>query len=136
MCCRLQMLVRSRAQLETCNEFAATCGVEDFNRDRRNRSQNRHSCAGGPGRYFTGLFLLFWLGIWIVAFKDVGSKVVSGNANGFMVFWLGGWTLGGIFAALSLYRAARPSVPESLELKRNSVTYGSGVAAPVRLIPA
>jgi hypothetical protein len=93
-------------------------------------------CAGGPGRYFTGLFLLFWLGIWIVAFKDVGSKVVSGNANGFMVFWLGGWTLGGIFAALSLYRAARPSVPESLELKRNSVTYGSGVAAPVRLIPA
>jgi hypothetical protein len=51
-------------------------------------------CAGGPGRYFTGLFLQFWLGIWTVAFKDVGSKVISGNANGFMVFWLGGWVAG------------------------------------------
>jgi len=49
MYCRLQMLVRSRAQLETCNEFAATCGVEDFNRDRRNRSQNRHSLCWRSG---------------------------------------------------------------------------------------
>ena len=83
--------------------------------------------VGGPARYFTGLFLLFWLGMWTVGFKDAGSQVLSGHASGFIIFWLGAWTLGGVFAALTLYRAFRPSVPESLELKRNGVTYDSGV---------
>jgi hypothetical protein len=83
--------------------------------------------VAGPARYFTGLFLLFWLGMWTIGFKDAGSKVLSGNASGFIIFWLGGWTLGGVFAALTLYRAFRPPVPESLELKRNGVTYDSGV---------
>jgi hypothetical protein len=78
-------------------------------------------------RYFTGLFLLFWLGMWTIGFRDAGSKVISGNANGFLIFWLGGWTVGGIFAAFTLYRAFRPPVPESLQLKRNSVTYDSGI---------
>jgi hypothetical protein len=83
--------------------------------------------SGGATQYFTGLFLLFWLGMWTIGFRDVGSKVVSGNANAFLVFWLGAWTVGGIFAALSLYRIFRPGVPESLTLKRNSVTYDSGI---------
>ena len=84
--------------------------------------------ASSSTRYFTGLFLLFWLGMWTIGFRDVGSKVISGNANGFLMFWLAGWTLGGIFAAVSLYRIFRPSVPESLELKRNGVNYDSGIA--------
>jgi hypothetical protein len=83
--------------------------------------------AGGAARYFTGLFLLFWLGMWTIGFKDAASKVISGNANGFLIFWLCGWTLGGIFAAFTLYRAFRPAVPESLELKRSSVAYDSGI---------
>ena len=83
--------------------------------------------ASSAMRYFTGLFILFWLGMWTIGFRDVGSKVISGNANSFMIFWLCGWTVGGIFAAFTLYRAFRPSVPESLELKRNSVTYDSGI---------
>jgi hypothetical protein len=84
--------------------------------------------ASSSTRYFTGLFLLFWLGMWTVGFRDVGSKVISGNANGFQMFWLAGWSLGGIFAAVSLYRMFRPSVPESLELRRNGVNYDSGIA--------
>jgi hypothetical protein len=84
--------------------------------------------ATSSTRYFTGLFLLFWLGMWTIGFRDAGSKVISGNANGFLMFWLAGWTLGGIFAVVSLYRIFRPSVPESLELKRNNVNYDSGIA--------
>jgi hypothetical protein len=83
--------------------------------------------TGGASRYFTGLFLLFWLGMWTIGFRDAGSKVISGEANAFLVFWLAAWTLGGIFAAFTLYRAFRPSVPETLELKRNGVSYDSGV---------
>jgi hypothetical protein len=78
-------------------------------------------------RYLPGLFLLFWLGMWTIGFRDAASKVLAGNANSFLIFWLCGWTAGGIFAALSLYRIFRPSIPESLELKRNSVTYDSGI---------
>jgi hypothetical protein len=78
--------------------------------------------AGGTARYVTGLFLLFWLGMWTITWRDV-SKVISGNADAFLVFCLCGWTVGGIFAAFTLYRAFR----ETLELKRNSVTYDSGI---------
>jgi hypothetical protein len=84
--------------------------------------------ANNPARYFTGLFLLFWLGGWFIGFRDVGSKVLSGEANGFSIFWLGGWTLGGILAAFSAYRIFRPAVPESLVLSSNGVSYDSGIA--------
>ncbi len=78
-------------------------------------------------RYFPGLFLLFWLGGWAVGFKDVGSKILAGNANAFLVFWLCGWTVGGVLAVVSLYRVFRPAVPETLKLKRNSVAYDFGI---------
>jgi hypothetical protein len=83
--------------------------------------------ANSPMRYFTGLFLLFWLGGWAVGFISAASQILSGKANAFLVFWLGAWTLGGIFAVYTAYRSFRPSVPESLELKRNGVTYDSGI---------
>jgi hypothetical protein len=83
--------------------------------------------TASASRYFGGLFLLFWLGGWAVGFKDVGSKVLAGQANAFAVFWLCGWTVGGVFAAVSLYRIVRPAVPETLTLKRNSVAYDSGI---------
>jgi hypothetical protein len=83
--------------------------------------------ANSPMRYFTGLFLLFWLGGWAVGFTSAASQILSGKANAFIVFWLGGWTLGGIFAVFAAYRSFRPPVSESLELKRNSVTYDSGI---------
>ena len=78
-------------------------------------------------RYLPGLFLLFWLGGWAVGFKDVGSRVLAGNANAFLVFWLCGWTVGGVLAVISLYRVFRPAVPETLKLTRNSVAYDSGI---------
>jgi hypothetical protein len=78
-------------------------------------------------RYLPGLFLLFWLGGWAIGFRDVSSKILAGNANAFLVFWLCGWTVGGVLAVVSLYRVFRPAVPETLQLKRNSVAYDSGI---------
>jgi hypothetical protein len=88
--------------------------------------------ANSPTRYFTGLFLLFWLGGWALGFKSAASQILSGKGNAFIIFWLGAWTVGGIFAALSIWRIFRPSVVESLALRRNSVTYDSGIA-PLQL---
>jgi hypothetical protein len=45
----------------------------------------------------------------------------------FLLFWLGGWTVGGILAALTAYQIFRPTVPETLQLKRGSVAYDSGL---------
>jgi hypothetical protein len=86
--------------------------------------------AGGLSRYFIGLFMLFWLGMWQIGFRDVGSKVRSGNAPPFLIFWLCCWTLSGVAAAYTLFRIVRPSVPQTLTLRRNSVGYDSGVAPP------
>jgi hypothetical protein len=85
---------------------------------------------GGFSRYFIGLFMLFWLGMWQIGFRDAASKVLAGNAPAFLIFWLCGWTLGGIAAAYTLFRVLRPAVPETLALGRNSVAYDSGVAPP------
>jgi hypothetical protein len=86
--------------------------------------------ANNPSRYFFGLFMLFWLGMWQMGFRDAGSKVLAGNAPMFLIFWLCAWTLGGVAAAFTLFRLLRPTVPETLQLKRNSVGYDSGIAPP------
>src|SRR5262245_60401657 len=82
-------------------------------------------------RYFVGLFLLAWLGGWFIGFTATVSKLASGGApreaQVFLVFWLVGWTLAGAMAVFSAYRAFRPSVPESLTLLPNGVTYDSGI---------
>jgi hypothetical protein len=83
---------------------------------------------GGFNRYFFGLFMLFWLGMWQIGFRDALSKVLAGNAPPFLIFWLGAWTIGGIGAVFALFRTLRPSVPETLALGRSSVAYDSGVA--------
>jgi hypothetical protein len=78
-------------------------------------------------RYFGGLFLLFWLGGWVFGFKSASTQLMQGKGGFFLVFWLGGWTVGGIFAALTAYRILRPTVPETLRLRRGSVEYDSGI---------
>jgi hypothetical protein len=80
-----------------------------------------------PMRYFVGPFMLAWLGGWFAAFSSEVSKLASGQANAILVFWLVGWTLGGAFAVYLAYRAFRPSVPESLRLMPNTVTYDTGI---------
>jgi len=82
---------------------------------------------GSASRYFGGVFLLFWLGGWAFGFKSAASQLMSGKGNLFIVVWLGGWTVGGILAALAAYRTFRPTVPETLQLKRGSVAYDSGI---------
>jgi hypothetical protein len=82
---------------------------------------------GSASRYFGGVFLLFWLGGWAFGFKSAASQLMSGNGNLFVVFWLGAWTVGGILAALTAYRTFRPTVPETLQLRRGSVAFDSGI---------
>ena len=67
--------------------------------------------AGSSTRYLAGVFLLFWLGMWTIGFKDAGSQVLSGKAPVFVIFWLCAWTVGGIFAVISLYRIFRAPDP-------------------------
>ena len=86
--------------------------------------------SGSALRYFHCAFLLFWLGMWQMGFRDALAKVLAGNAPPFLIFWLGAWTLGGIGAAYALFRTLRPSVPETLALRRNVVAYDSGVTPP------
>ncbi len=78
-------------------------------------------------RFFSAAFLLFWLGGWTAGFSSAGHQVLSGRANPFIIFWLGGWTIGGGFALVFLYRLLRPSVPETLRLGINALTYDSGI---------
>lgn len=78
-------------------------------------------------RYFGGMFLLFWLGGWVLGEKSAITELSSGRGGPFIIFWLGGWTIGGIVAALTAYRIFRPSVPETLQLKRGSIAYDSGI---------
>lgn len=82
---------------------------------------------GSPTRYFGGLFLLFWLGGWAFGFKSVLTQLLSGNGNAFEVFWLGGWTVGGAMAAYTAFRIFRPTVPETLLLKRGAIDYDTGI---------
>jgi hypothetical protein len=82
-----------------------------------------------PLRYLIVLFLLFWLGAWVVGFNSAASVLLSGQRAPFVVFWLGGWTIGGVLAALFLYRVLRPPVPQSLRLKPTGVWYDSGIPA-------
>jgi len=52
---------------------------------------------------------------------------MEGKGGFFLVFWLAAWTVGGILAALTAYRILRPTVPETLRLRRGSVEYDSGI---------
>ena len=59
-------------------------------------------------RYYVGLFLLVWLGLWFAGFSSAVSSLSSGQPHAFLVFWLVGWTLGGAYAMYIAYRALRP----------------------------
>lgn len=78
-------------------------------------------------RYLGGAFLLLWLVGWAFGFRSAALQVMSGKGGLFLIVWLGGWTLGGMMAALAVYRIFRSTVPETLQLKRGSVVYDSGI---------
>ena len=52
-----------------------------------------------------------------------------------MIVWLGGWTIGGLFAAYSLYILHRPSVAESVLVSRGRVVHDSGTPDMLELWP-
>jgi hypothetical protein len=60
---------------------------------------------------------------------DLSSGLAPGVAYAFLVFWLAARTVAGVWALYLVYRAFRPSVPETLKFMPNGVTYDSGVPA-------
>jgi hypothetical protein len=52
-------------------------------------------------RYFGGVFLLFWLGGWVMGETSAITQTDVREGRCLIIFWLGGWTIGGIFAALT-----------------------------------
>ena len=86
--------------------------------------------VSSPMRYFGGVFLLFWLGMWTIGFRSAASQILSGNFQPFLIIWICGWTVGGVLAAYTLFRTFRPAIPETFVLKRGSVAYDSGVTPP------
>ena len=82
--------------------------------------------SSGPMRFFVGLFLLASLGALFAGFSSAVSKLShrpTGADFGTLVFW----TLVGAFMVYWAYRALRPSVPESLRLMPDGVTYDSRI---------
>ncbi len=83
--------------------------------------------SGGFSRWFVGLFILFWLGMWFVGFRSALEQVMAGKGQAFLIFWLAAWTVGGCFALLMVFRIFRPSVAEALALGADAVAYDSGI---------
>ena len=73
---------------------------------------------GGLMRYYVGLFLLVWFGMWFVGFSSAVSELSSGEARASRVFLLVVWTLAAVYAVYTTYRAFRAG-PGSLRLMPN-----------------
>jgi hypothetical protein len=77
------------------------------------------------------LFFLVFVGFWTVSFSREVTRLPVGDApsdaQAFLVFWIVVWFLGAAAALYFAYRSLRPSVPESLRLMPNGVTYDSGI---------
>jgi hypothetical protein len=60
----------------------------------------------------------------IIPAKGSPSRYLGGL---FLLFWLGAWTVGAVLAAYTAFRIFRPSVPETLLLKRSGIDYDAGI---------
>ena len=73
--------------------------------------------SGGCMRYGVLIFLLAWMGGWVLGETSAVRALLKGDGGAFLLFWLVGWTVGGIFCATMIYRLARPSRPERVTLE-------------------
>ncbi len=53
----------------------------------------------------------------------------AGPAEIFLLFWLAGWTVGGLFAAVFLWRILRPPLPEVFSFSSSELVYDSGFSS-------
>jgi len=88
--------------------------------------------SGGFARWFPGLFILFWLGMWFIGWRSAWGEIMSGmtkpgGVQPFLVFWLCAWTVGGCVAVYMVFRIFRPSVAEALALSPDGIAYDSGI---------
>lgn len=82
---------------------------------------------GSAMRYFIGIFLVLWLGGWVMGFASAAKQILAGEGGAFLIFWLGGWSLGGVFAAYFAYRLFKSPIPEKLLLNKPNLAYDTGV---------
>ncbi|WP_097460404.1 hypothetical protein [Mangrovitalea sediminis] len=82
---------------------------------------------GGFMRFVIGIFIICWLGGWVVGFHHAVAQLLSGKGGAFLIFWLGGWTVGGAFAVAIVVRIFRKPVPERLLLNKPNLAFDSGV---------
>jgi hypothetical protein len=81
--------------------------------------------------YLAGVFVLCWLGGWAFGEIFVAYQLATkpiGGATAFLAFWLCAWTVGGIFAMLTVRRIFQRSVPERIKLDAAGFSYDPGVA--------
>jgi hypothetical protein len=78
-----------------------------------------------------------WALVWFLVAWFLVAALASHPPHGamyvfyaFLFLWFIGWTVGGIRAALALYRLLRPSVAETLHLAAHGVMYDSGIRPP------
>lgn len=84
--------------------------------------------GGGFVRYGQILFLTFWMCMWAVGETTVLREILSGNGGGFLIVWLAGWTLGGVFCALTIFKLIRPARPERISLDSIQLEHEPGSA--------
>ena len=81
---------------------------------------------GGISRYVALIFLIAWMGGWVVGEVSVTRNHMKDPGQFFLLFWLTGWTVGGLYCLLMIVTLARPSRPERLTLDPRSLQYEPG----------
>lgn len=77
-------------------------------------------------------FCTVWLGVWLMSLFQTVPRLFDPPVRPGLVVWLVLWTVGGLVAAWTLLRTARPGQPERLILGANRMVYDPG-DAPVRV---
>ncbi len=84
----------------------------EFNETSHGSQLSWFDCKKGWEQIGVGLFLMFWLGGWVVgeifAVKQILEDMVNKNIDFDIVFWLAGWTIGGTFALVQLFNLFGP----------------------------
>ena len=55
------------------------------------------------------------------------GSILSGEGGSFVIFWLAAWTVGGVFAALTIKRVFQKSIPAELILETSEFRYDTGL---------
>ncbi len=86
--------------------------------------------VGAYARYFSAVFIGFWLCGWAAGWFFAAGRLLAGDQNLFLIGWLGAWTVGGGAVIWTFWRLIRPIRPESVTLGLDHFGYDPGTAPP------